>query len=462
MTARLLLGDDISFKRHDVSLIGLDGEVLARHRAFANTVSGYAELRQFIWEALAASDTRALDVAGEATGLYWWHVFYQLAHDPALAEVDLHLSLFNPRLTHAFKKALGEREHTDFDDAYTVAERLRFSRARHALRFDARYLGLQRLTRLYYHITHALAREKAYFSTFLFLKASAYRQFQPFSDVFGVTSTTILTEYATLDELADLPTDELATLLQRLAHGHLPDPQANARTLQEVARESFPLPESLRGPVNLTLELALEHIRLLERQATRVATAIENEVDHQPVPGRQVAILDSIGGLGLITSAGIVAEIQDPRRFLEGSVYDKRLKRYRPKNARDGEACLAKWTGLWWPKHQSGQFTAEDVRLGRDGNRYLRYYLLQAANSARGHCAEYAAYYQRKKAESAKHAHKRALVLTGRKLVGLVFGLLLRDEFYRPPKEVQDQATPMQAAHRRAREQRTRGDPPAS
>jgi hypothetical protein len=461
MTTRLLLGDDISAESHEVSLIGADGQVLVRHRPFANTVSGYRELRQFIHEALAAYDTHALDVAGEATGLFWWHAFYNLAHDPELDDVDLHLSLFNPRWTHAFKLALGQREHTDFDDAYAIAERLRFSRARHPLRFDERYLGLQRLTRLYYHISHTLAQEKTYFSTFLFLKASAYRQFKPFSDVFGQTSQAILTEYATLDELADLPTVELAELLQRLAQGHLPDPPDNARKLQDAARQSFRLPDGLVGPVNLTLELALEHIRLLERHARRVEHAIENELDCQPVPARQVAVIDSIGGLGLITSAGQVAEIQDPRRFLQGQVYDKHLKRYRPKNLRDGEAGLAKWGGLWWPKHRSGRFTAEDVRLARDGNRYFRYYVVQGANSARGHCAEYAAYYPRKKAESATHAHKRALTLTARKPVGLVFGLLLRDEFYRPPQEVAHTETPMQAAHRRAREARAARRPPA-
>jgi hypothetical protein len=43
---------------------------------------------------------------GEATGWYWFHTFYALAHDEELNDHDLHLSLFNPRLTHAFKKAM--------------------------------------------------------------------------------------------------------------------------------------------------------------------------------------------------------------------------------------------------------------------------------------------------------------------------------------------------------------------
>lgn len=452
MTTRLLLGDDISLARHDVTLLTADGQVLVRHRPFANTLSGYQQLRQFVRQALAAQQAQALEVAGESTGLYWWPLFYQLAHDPALADIELHLSLFNPRWTHAFKIALGQREHTDFEDAYAIAERLRFGRAQHALRFDERYLGLQRLTRLHYHLSHALAREKTYFSTFLFLHLSAYRQVKPFSSLFGRASAAVLTEWTDLEAVAELPLAQLAERLQALAGGRLPQPLVNARKLQQAVRDSFPLPEGLRQAVRLTLQLSLQHIRLLEAQAQQVERAIDTELTGQPHVARQVARLDSIGGLGQLLSAALVAEIQDPRRFLAGRVYDRQARRYRPKTARDGEAALAKWAGLWWPQHQSGQFRAEDVRLAKDGNRYLRYYLIQAANSARGHCAEYAAYYARKKAQSASHAHKRALVLTARKLLGLVFGLLLRDQPYRPPKEVAGQETPLQAAHRRRRE----------
>ena len=49
----------------------------------------------------------------------------------------------------------------------------------------------------------------------------------------------------------------------------------------------------------------------------------------------------------------------------------------------------------------------------------------------RTHNTEYAAFYARKYREASKHHHKRALVLTARKSVGLVVGLLHRNEPYR-------------------------------
>ena len=53
--------------------------------------------------------------------------------------------------------------------------------------------------------------------------------------------------------------------------------------------------------------------------------------------------------------------------------------------------------------------------MTRTGNRCLRYYLCEAANRVRQCAPEYAAYY-RKFHEVRKHQHKRAIVLTARKL----------------------------------------------
>ena len=69
--------------------------------------------------------------------------------------------------------------------------------------------------------------------------------------------------------------------------------------------------------------------------------------------------------------------------------------------------------------------------MAKTGNRYLRYYLIQAADHMRKRIPEYTAYYARKFKEASKHHHKRALVLTARKSVGLVVGLLHRNEPYR-------------------------------
>ena len=94
---------------------------------------------------------------------------------------------------------------------------------------------------------------------------------------------------------------------------------------------------------------------------------------------------------------------------------------------------VAQFAGLTWPAHESGQFQAEDTPLSQRGNRYLRYYLVEAANSVRSHCPEYADYYAAKYAQTPKHPHQRALVLTARKLVRLIDALLRSQALYQPP-----------------------------
>ena len=120
------------------------------------------------------------------------------------------------------------------------------------------------------------------------------------------------------------------------------------------------------------------------------------------------------------------------QRFFAGQKWDKRKQRFRSKNLRDVEDAVAKFAGLWWPRNSSGDFEGQERRMSKKGNRFLRYYLVEAADKLRQYQPHYQAYYERKYRETKKHQHKRALALTARKSVGLFVGLLHRNEPYRP------------------------------
>lgn len=121
--------------------------------------------------------------------------------------------------------------------------------------------------------------------------------------------------------------------------------------------------------------------------------------------------LTSIQGIGPVFAAGIVAEIGDITKF-------------------DNEASLAKYIGLTWRKKQSGNFTAENTCLTKTGDKYLRYYILEATGSILRFNTEYNTYYHKKYNEALIHKHKRALALTGRKFVRLIFALLRNNQLY--------------------------------
>ena len=58
--------------------------------------------------------------------------------------------------------------------------------------------------------------------------------------------------------------------------------------------------------------------------------------------------------------------------------------------------------------------------------------MIQAANSVKNHEPEFRAFYTKKYREVPKHQHKRALVLTARKLVRLSFSVENHKRLYHP------------------------------
>jgi hypothetical protein len=81
-------------------------------------------------------------------------------------------------------------------------------------------------------------------------------------------------------------------------------------------------------------------------------------------------------------------------------------------------------------KKQIGKSESEEILIAKECSKYLRYYLVEAANSLRVHSEVFRPFYQKKYLEVNKQRHKRELVLTARKLVGLVFALFSKNQYY--------------------------------
>ena len=153
--------------------------------------------------------------------------------------------------------------------------------------------------------------------------------------------------------------------------------------------------------------ISITSIKALESQIKEFDKAVSAQMELLP------NVLTSIKGVGPVLSAGIMAEISDINRF-------------------DNSAQLAKYAGLAWTQYQSGNFEAQTTGLIRSGNRFLKYYLCEAAFSLVRYDTEYSRYYHRKYNEVNRYQHKRALALTARKFVRLVFRLLKDNRLYRP------------------------------
>jgi transposase len=425
------VGLDVSQDEIVACLLLPDGREAVRRWTEPNTQPGGEALARRLAVLAQQHQLHALRIGLEATNLYWWHLACLLKDTPLLAGVAHEIYALNPKLVAGLKGAYADSGKTDRRDAFFIAERLRIGRLPAPFQVDALYAPLQRLTRFRAHLAQTLAREKNYFLSFLFLKFSAFGQLEPCGDPFGATSLAVLEQFTT-EELVQRPLEDLAAFVHEQGRGRFADPDEVAATLQRAARDSYRLDRVLDEPVTLVLGTTLATIRTLQAHLKAVDKTIARELLAIP-PSRRT--IDSVPGLGPVWTAGLIAEIGDIWRFAD-------------------DAALAKYAGLVWNPQESGSFQAQDTPLSKAGNAYLRYYLVEAANSVRLHCAEYRDFYNAKLAQSPKHAHKRALVLTARKLVRLVDALLRAGAVYQAQDRKEGQTRPHAARprpHRRAR-----------
>jgi transposase len=386
----------------------LGHEVLERFRV-TNNFPGAQLAASTIAQAATDLGYARIEVGWESTGMLWIPFHRYLSTEPLLHPFELELVCFNPKLVARFKESLALRSpKNDERDALDVAARLRFGELPVSYVPSDFWQGLRRLTRYRYRLSKALSREKNRFHSYAFLKCSDWKRVKVFSDFFGATSIALLTEF-TYAELQDMTHDQLVDLITRRGRGRFDDPTGTARAVRQALRTSYPIDPRMDEMVTAALAAGWDHIRYLKRSMKRLDRLIAHYIDLVPNP------IITIKGLGAVITAGILAEIVDALRFPE-------------------QKHLAQYMGLTWRQRSSGGFVSQNTRLTKVGNVYLRYYFILGANLLRQHNLEYKAYYWRKYQEVSKYQHKRALVLTARKLVRLVHALLTKSEPYVRPR----------------------------
>lgn len=381
----------------------------SKHSSFSvqNNLGGAKILSERIVSALSTMQLNDVAIGLEATSIYGDSLVYALREDGSLGRFGRKIHILNPKQVKKFKDAYSDLPKNDWVDAFVIADHLRFGRAnREVYMDDYRYQALRTLTRARFDVIQNLTREKQRFANYLFLKCSGIAQDK---DIQNTSATTIalMERFETVDDLANADLDELTTFVNETGRGRFADPIATAKTVQAAARGSYRLPRTVNDTINQTMAVSIASMRALKEQVKVLDKNIEQQFGIIP------NTLTSIPGIGKVYSAGIIAEIGNIHRF-------------------DSQASVAKYTGLVWNRNQSGDFEAEHSRMIKSGNRYLRYYLMEAANSARRCDSEFRRYYDLKFHEVNKYQHKRALALTARKLVRLIFRLLKDNRLYIP------------------------------
>lgn len=410
----LFVGIDVSSKSNVVCAMDFhENKYLSS--SFKNNQPGAEELAEMILGCMNHHpDLNTIVVALESTSVYSIHIANYLSICELLMPYKPYVFCLNPKMTANYRKSYVGMDKTDPLDAYLIADFARCGRIKKCEPWrGSQFLALKRLTRHRLHLAECITREKTYMVSNLYLKFSELQLLeednQPFSNIYGATASAVLTEFMSLQEIIDSSEDELLQFLAKKSRNRITDISKTSELLKKAARDSYRLDKCMYEPLNVSLASSFNCIQTYQKEIKLINRAIEKSI-HGMNPNA-FTILKSIPGIGPVWASGILAEIGDVTAFHSSD-------------------ALAKYAGLTWLKNDSGDFVSEDNRISKAGNTYLRYYLGEAANSVRRHVPEYKEYYSKKYAEVNKHQHKRALALTSRKFVRLVFGLLVKNQLY--------------------------------
>ena len=412
----LFVGIDVSSKTNVLCALDFQGNKLLNLKAL-NNQPGAESILDNILDCLNSNSLKYVVIALESTSFYSTHIANFLASNELLLAYNPLVFCLNPKSIANYRKSFVDMDKTDPLDAYIIADFARCGRVTSEPWRGAQFLALQRLSRHRLHLVECITREKAYMVSNIYLKFSELavldKDERPFSNTYGVTSAAVLTDFLSLDEITYSSIEDLVAFVSDKGKNRFSDPYETAKLLQKAARDSYRLDKVLYEPLNTAIASSFNVIKAFDDEIKTIDKAIAKAV--KGLNTTEYQSLTSIPGIGPVLASGILAEIGTITSF-------------------NSHNALAKYAGLTWRTKQSGSYSADDTRMTKTGNKYLRYYLIEAANSVKNNIPEYRDFYRKKYGEVTTHQHKRALALTSRKLVRLIFGLLTKNQIYSSDK----------------------------
>lgn len=370
------VGIDISKYKHDC-FITTETDIIIENLSFENNKDGF---QKFLNTLSSLDSSQQIRIGFEATGHY--HLNLMLF----LEENNFSFMEFNPALVKKFISTTTlRRTKTDKADAKAIAKYLMSVDYKpYPKQFYHKY-ALKSLTRRRESFVHQRSRYKVDLTNILDI---VFPEFKPFfNNSFSSTAMFILSTYKTSESIANMNDYESIKNVSRGKFSY-----AKFLKLKELAQNTIGVDNDIYtfqlSSVLSLISIMNEQISLIEEKISEIMNLLKPKCS-------------TIKGVGLISSASIVAEFGDFNRF------------------KSADACLA-FAGLEPSTIQSG-CSEHNGRMVKHGSAHLRCTLMNVAEYVFMHEPIFTVFYYKKRHEG--KAHRVALSHVAKKLVRVIYKL---------------------------------------
>ena len=386
------IGIDIAKRNHEVSIIDADGKSLSKSISIANSQKGLDDFNNYLSSFNVTSQNSIIGM--ESTGHYWLNLY------SSLVNLNFNVFVINPIQTDAFRKMYIRKTKNDSKDSYIIAQIMRFGEFSSSSISDENIFAIRQLSRYRSSLVDECSNWKRKVITILDQVFPEYSDL--FSDTFGVTSKELLSKYPLPENMLEVSTKELTSLLNKASKGRFGI--RKAQEIKEYATKSFGI-SFAKETFSFQIKQIINQISFIESQLKELEEKITN------ILKTLNSEITTITGIGDILGASILGEIGDISRFEKASQ-------------------LVAFAGLDVAINQSGEFTGTEMKITKRGSPYLRRSIWIAATIACFKDPALSVYY--KKLIDRGKKHLTAVGAVARKMCNIIFSVLKNKKPYTP------------------------------
>ena len=386
------IGIDIAKRNHEVSIIDADGKILSKSISIANSQKGLDTFNNYLSSFNVTSENSIIGM--ESTGHYWLNLY------SSLVNLNFNVFVINPIQTDAFRKMYIRKTKNDSKDSYIIAQIMRFGEFSSSSISDENIFAIRQLSRYRSSLVDECSNWKRKVITILDQVFPEYSDL--FSDTFGVTSKELLSKYPLPENMLEVSTKELTSLLNKASKGRFGI--GKAQEIKEYATKSFGI-SFAKETFSFQIKQIINQISFIESQLKELEKEITN------ILKTLNSEITTITGIGDILGASILGEIGDISRFEKASQ-------------------LVAFAGLDVAINQSGEFTGTEMKITKRGSPYLRRSIWIAATIACFKNPALSVYY--KKLIDRGKKHLTAVGAVARKMCNIIFSVLKNKKPYTP------------------------------